>query len=180
MGQPPACGHHSQGSLQRLAHSTLPSPVGGLSGQPPVAPAVRPGDPAQGRARTPVSRAAGTACPQHALGSASETPSETPQLSVLPACQPFPACRSFLSPGLSSTVLIHAFVPVHKPGNSTLFGLAVRLQHVGLQSSHGGGIISLPISSRTYDLIRCASASATDSASFIACHSWHHHCYASG
>ena len=71
MGQPPACGHHSQGSLQRLAHSTLPSPVGGLPGQPPVAPAVRSGGPAHGRARTPVSRAAGTACPQHALGSAS-------------------------------------------------------------------------------------------------------------
>ena len=107
-------------------------------------------------------------------------PSETPQLSVLPACQPLPsypappgpACRRFFSPGLSSTVVIHAFIPVHRLGGSTLFGLAVRSQHVGLQSSHGGGaprIIPLPISSRTYDLIHCASASATNSASFIAC-----------
>ena len=71
MGQPPACGHHSQGSLQRLAHSTLPSPVGGLPGQPFVAPTIRSGGLAHGRARTPVGRAAGTACPQHALGSAS-------------------------------------------------------------------------------------------------------------
>ena len=44
-------------------------------------------------------------------------------------------------------------------------------QHVGLQSSHGRGaprIIPLPIGSRTYDnLTHCASASATDSATFI-------------
>ena len=63
-------------------------------------------------------------------------------------------------------------IRVHKLGSSTLSGLAVRFQHVGLQSSHGGGaprIIPLPISSRTYDLIRCASASATNSASFITC-----------
>ena len=91
------------------------------------------------------------------------TPSET-QLSMLPACQPLPlhsarpgpACRCFFSPSLSSTVVIHAFIPVHRLGSSTLFGLAVRFQHVDLQSSYGGGasrIISLPISSRTYDLI---------------------------
>ena len=62
------------------------------------------------------------------------TPSETPHLSVLSACQPLPpysappgpACRSFLCPGLSFTVFVHAFVPIHKPGSSTLFGLAVR------------------------------------------------------
>ena len=58
-------------AFKRLAHSTLPSPVGGLPGQPFVAPTVRSGGPAHGRARTPVGRAAGTACPQHALGSAS-------------------------------------------------------------------------------------------------------------
>ena len=107
------------------------------------------------------------------------TPSETPQLSLLPANQPLPCIPHRLvlhvvdfSPSLSSTVVIHAFVPVHSLGNSTLFGLAVRFQHVGLQSSHGGGaprIFPLPISSRTYDLIHCASASATSSASFIAC-----------
>ena len=70
------------------------------------------------------------------------------------------------------TVVIHAFIPVHRLGSFTLFGLAVRFQHVGLQSSHGGGaprIIPLPTSSRTYDLIHCASASATNSASFITC-----------
>ena len=75
------------------------------------------------------------------------TPSETPRLSVLSACQPLPpysappgpACRSFLCPGLSFTVVVHAFVPSHRPGSSTLFGLAVRLQYVRLQSSHGGG-----------------------------------------
>ena len=64
-----------------------------------------------------------------------------------------------------NTVAIHAFIPVHSLGSSTLFGLAVRFQHVGLQSSHGGGaprIFPLPISSRTYDLIHCASASATN------------------
>ena len=73
IGRPPACGHHSQRkrSLQRLAHSTLPSSVGGLPGQPPVTPAIRPGGTAHGRARTPISHAAGTVCPQHALGSAS-------------------------------------------------------------------------------------------------------------
>ena len=39
-----------------------------------------------------------------------------------------------------------------------------------MQSSHGGGaprIIPLPISSRTYDLIHCASASATNSFFFF-------------
>ena len=38
--------------------------------------------------------------------------------------------------------------------------------------SHGGGaprIITLPMSSRTHDFIHCASASATNSASFITC-----------
>ena len=69
--QPPACGHHSQGSLQRLAHSTLPSLVGSLPGQPFVASAVCIGGAAHGRARTPASRAAGTACPRHTLRSAS-------------------------------------------------------------------------------------------------------------
>ena len=108
-----------------------------------------------------------------------ETLRETFQLSVLSACQPLPpysaspgpACRTFPCPGLSFTVVVHAFVPIHRPGSSTLFGLAVRFQHVGLQSSHGGGaprIFPLPISSRTYDLIHCASASATNSASFVA------------
>ena len=100
-----------------------------------------------------------------------------------PCCQPVthspsyhappgPACRRFFSPSLSSTVVIPAFVPIHRLGSSTLFGLAVRSQHVDLQSSHGGGaprIILLPISSRTYDLIHYASASATNSASYIAC-----------
>ena len=38
---------------------------------------------------------------------------------------PGPACHSFLSPGLSSTVVIPAFVHTHRPGSSTLFGLAV-------------------------------------------------------
>ena len=69
----------------------------------------------------------------------------------------------FSFPSLSPTVVIHAFIIDHRLGSSTLFGLAVRFQHVGLQSSHGGGaprIIPLPISSRTYDLIHCASASA--------------------
>ena len=214
MGQPPACGHHSQGSLQRLAHSTLPSPVGGLPGQPPITPAVRPGGPAHGRARTPASRAAGTTCPQHAPGSASALhalprrrhhhpcslttrqsqaypasvggPSPhvsprrhprgvaslegwssgqdsilglircggtgLPQASGLFVSLRFgraiarlvpsvcgtlppregglharfsPACRSFLCPGLSFTVVVHAFVPIHRPGSSTLFGLVV-------------------------------------------------------
>ena len=37
------------------------------------------------------------------------------------------------------SVLIHAFIPVDRPGSSTLFGSAVRFQHVHLQSSHGGG-----------------------------------------
>ena len=261
MGQPPACGHHSQGSLQRLAHSTLPSPVGGLPGQPPITPAVRPGGPAHGRARTPASRAAGTTCPQHAPGSASALhalprrrhhhpcslttrqsqaypasvggPSPhvsprrhprgvallegwssgqdsilglircggtgLPQASGLFVSLPFgraiarlvpsvcgtlppregglharfsPACRSFLCPGLSFTVVVHAFVPIHRPGSSTLFGLAVRFPHVGLKSSHGGGaprIFPLPMSSRTHDLIHCATASAPNSASFITC-----------
>ena len=85
---------------------------------------------------------------------------------------PGPACHSFLSPGLSSTVINHAFVSIHRPGSSTLFGLAVRFQRVDLQSSHEGGaprIILLSISSRADDLIHCASASATNSASFIAC-----------
>ena len=118
------------------------------------------------------------------LQRASGNPAATEQCSMLstavPACQPLPsypappgpAFRRFFSPSLSSTVVIHAFIPVHRLGGSTLFGLAVRFQHVGLQSSHGGGaprIIPLPISSRTYDLIHCASASATNSASFIAC-----------
>ena len=49
----------------------FPVQSGGLPGQPLVASAVRPGGPAHGRARAPVSRAAGAACPQHALGSAS-------------------------------------------------------------------------------------------------------------
>ena len=63
---------------------------------------------------------------------------------------PDPACHSFPSPGLSSTVVVHAFASVHRPGSSTLFGLAVSFQHVALQSSHGGGpprITPLPISS---------------------------------
>ena len=52
------------------------------------------------------------------------TPGETPSC---PCCQPVshlppypappgPVCRSLLSPGLSSTVLIHAFVPDYRPG----------------------------------------------------------------
>ena len=43
---------------------------------------------------------------------------------------PCPAYRRFLSLGLSSTVLIHAFVSVPRPGSFTLFGVAVRFQHV--------------------------------------------------
>ena len=34
MGQPPTCGLHSQGSLQRLAHSTLPVQLGVFQGSP--------------------------------------------------------------------------------------------------------------------------------------------------
>ena len=91
-----------------------------------------------------------------------------PELQPNPATQcPGPACRSFLCSGLSFTVVVHAFVPTHRPGSSTLFGLAVRSPHVALKSSHGGGAprnIPLPMSSRTHDLIHCASASATNSA----------------
>ena len=87
MGQPPACGHHGRGSLQRLAHSTLPSPVGGLPGQPFVAPAVRSGGPAHGK-RTHASWPRSRGCMPSARPWVSQRPSCTATQTTPPSMQP--------------------------------------------------------------------------------------------